>query len=154
VFNRIAFGCDDLLIYFEKLNSTNSLPDIEDLELTAKKLHRGYSSTRAHYQALQDSTLSEGSDWSKTVPLGSLWVPFARDSTSEVITTVPTNQPAQNTPPFMGDRVLANSIAFIRDALVSREMAFAIAEGDVGRVYEMIKVCCNMKTHFPSHQSS
>ena len=43
-------------------------------------------------------------------------------------------------PPFKGDRVLANSIALIRDAMISREMSYAIAEGDVGRVYEVMKV--------------
>lgn len=165
MFGRISFGCDDLLTHFEKLESAKSLPEIENLELTAKRLHRAYSSTRAHYQALQDSALSEGSDWGKTVPLGSPWLAPARDSTSESITTGSTTQPAQNassksktsvksdapTPPFKGDRVLANSIAFIRDALVSREMAFAVAEGDAGRVYEMMKVCYHMKTCFVSH---
>lgn len=28
----------------------------------------------------------------------------------------------------------------MRDALMSREMSYAIAEGDVGRVYEIMKV--------------
>jgi len=40
-----------------------------------------------------------------------------------------------------GDRVLANSITFMRDAMMSREMSYAIAEGDAGRVYEVMKVC-------------
>ncbi|KAI0348908.1 hypothetical protein OH77DRAFT_1440721, partial [Trametes cingulata] len=38
--------------------------------------------------------------------------------------------------PFQGDRTLANSIAFMRDALLSREFALAMADGDVGRVYQ------------------
>jgi hypothetical protein len=36
--------------------------------------------------------------------------------------------------------VLANSITLMRDSLMSREMSYAIAEGDPGRVYEIMKV--------------
>jgi len=46
-----------------------------------------------------------------------------------------------------GDRVLASSITFMRDALMSREMSYAVAEGDIGRVYEILKVMLN--TLFP-----
>ena len=42
---------------------------------------------------------------------------------------------------FQGDRVLANSICFMRDTLISHEMSQAIAEGDVGHVWEVMKVC-------------
>jgi hypothetical protein len=41
---------------------------------------------------------------------------------------------------FRGDRTLARSVAFMYEALVSKEVAQAVAEGDVGRVYEGIKV--------------
>jgi hypothetical protein len=39
-----------------------------------------------------------------------------------------------------GDCVLANSITFMRDTLMSREMSYAIAEGDLDCVYEIMKV--------------
>ncbi|KAH9949518.1 hypothetical protein B0H21DRAFT_672644, partial [Amylocystis lapponica] len=42
--------------------------------------------------------------------------------------------------PFKGDRVLYHSIVFIRDGVVSREFAYAMAEGDVGRAYEALKI--------------
>ncbi|TFY63099.1 hypothetical protein EVJ58_g3444 [Rhodofomes roseus] len=42
--------------------------------------------------------------------------------------------------PFRGDRVLAQSIAFMRDAVILREFVYATCEGDVGRVYEALKV--------------
>ncbi|KAH9944315.1 uncharacterized protein BXZ73DRAFT_87256 [Epithele typhae] len=42
--------------------------------------------------------------------------------------------------PFLGDRVLADSINFLREGIVLREMIYAIAEGDVGRIYEAMKV--------------
>ncbi|OJT06327.1 hypothetical protein TRAPUB_2789 [Trametes pubescens] len=42
--------------------------------------------------------------------------------------------------PFRGDQALADSIAFMKDAWVSREFMYAAAEGDVGRVYEAMKM--------------
>ena len=50
-----------------------------------------------------------------------------------------------------GDRVLASSITFMRDALMSREMSYAVAEGDMGRVYEILKVMFSslFSTYFP-----
>jgi hypothetical protein len=39
-----------------------------------------------------------------------------------------------------GDRVLARSIAFIRESMWARECAYAVAEGDARRVYEILKV--------------
>jgi len=41
---------------------------------------------------------------------------------------------------FDGDQTLARSALFMYEALVSKEIAQAVAEGDVGRVYEAIKV--------------
>lgn len=39
-----------------------------------------------------------------------------------------------------GDQVLARSVAFIRDAMLAREMAHATSDGDVGHIWEIIKV--------------
>ncbi|KAH9924136.1 hypothetical protein B0H21DRAFT_826787 [Amylocystis lapponica] len=44
------------------------------------------------------------------------------------------------TEPFKGDRVLSQSITFIRDGIISREFTYAMAEGNVGRVYEAMKI--------------
>lgn len=41
---------------------------------------------------------------------------------------------------FDGDRVLMRSAHLMYEALVSREVAQAVAEGDIGRVYEGVKV--------------
>jgi hypothetical protein len=43
-------------------------------------------------------------------------------------------------PPFFGDKVLADEGCFKYDAFISREMAVAAAQGDVGRVWETFKV--------------
>jgi hypothetical protein len=41
---------------------------------------------------------------------------------------------------FKGDRVLSQSIALLGDIMWARECAYAVAEGDAGRVYEVLKV--------------
>jgi len=43
-------------------------------------------------------------------------------------------------PPFYGDRSFAEAATFKRDAMISREVVYAAAEGDVGRVWEGLKV--------------
>jgi hypothetical protein len=42
--------------------------------------------------------------------------------------------------PFTGDQSLGRSISFMRDAMFAREMTLATADGDVGRLWEIIKV--------------
>jgi hypothetical protein len=46
--------------------------------------------------------------------------------------------------PFIGDQTLAQSCRFMYDATISREVIYAIADGDIGRVWEVLKVY----THF------
>lgn len=41
---------------------------------------------------------------------------------------------------FDGDRVLANSILFLQDFGWWIEVAYAVPEGDIGRVFEILKV--------------
>jgi hypothetical protein len=41
---------------------------------------------------------------------------------------------------FKGDRVLSQSIALLGDIMWAWECAYAVAEGDAGRVYEVLKV--------------
>jgi len=46
----------------------------------------------------------------------------------------------ESSPIFLGDQTLAQSCQFLYDATVSRELVYATADGDVGRVWEIIKV--------------
>ena len=52
----------------------------------------------------------------------------------------------KDSPPddFKGDRVLARSIALMQDLMWSRKCAYAVAEGDTGRVYEILKVTLSL----------
>jgi hypothetical protein len=45
---------------------------------------------------------------------------------------------------FKGDRVLSQSIALLGDIMWAWECAYAVAEGDAGRVYEVLKVGLNI----------
>ncbi|KAG6824880.1 hypothetical protein H0H92_005538 [Tricholoma furcatifolium] len=138
---RNELQCTDLIEHFQSLASTNRLPSIPELESRALKLFRTFSTTRAHYQALHD-TLGT-SDWAQNVPPGTPWVPALQEKTSLYgPRPLPSRKENKKEPstPFQGDRVLANSIAFMRDAIISREMSYATAAGDVGRVYECMKV--------------
>lgn len=112
--------------------------------VTAQKLHRTYSTARGRDHAIFDTGTS--SEWAKTVPAGSQWAPIevqdsSLDHTSKKKKKLTAKKkPDQLPPPCKGDFVLAQAIDFLRDALNSRKIAFAVAEGDVGRLYECIKV--------------
>ena len=48
---------------------------------------------------------------------------------------------------FKGDWALANSILLLRDGIWSLEVCQAVATGDIGRVWEVLKVSCQSKRH-------
>ncbi|KII90822.1 hypothetical protein PLICRDRAFT_123648 [Plicaturopsis crispa FD-325 SS-3] len=154
---RLHFGCTDIFEYFAHLGKSDMLPNFEDLENTARKLFRAYTSSRAQYRAMFDT--SNESIWSETVPSGTPWTDEDVQTSSAGLDlgdrkgkrkgkkAASCGRGAKGKEegngadePFKGDRVLARSIAFMRDAMISREAAYATAEGDVGRVYEAMKV--------------
>jgi len=135
----LYFKADDLIQHFSNLEAAGTLPSFTVLELAARELHRAYSSTRALHHAMRD--VEKPSVWSHTVPRGTAWrSPLACIANDINASSAEAASHCSDTT-FKGDLILARSIAFMRDALVSREAAYAAAEGDVGRLYEMIKVC-------------
>jgi len=139
--------------YFEELEKENKIPDVTELEALAFKLYQNYSTTRAIYRAL-NTTAGQMNEWSMFIPRGSPWNPPPIDKTSAGNTGSTkftrkqsaqskrvNNNPSTNTASlFKGDRTLAKSITVMRDFIWQRELAYAVAEGDVGRVYEILKV--------------
>ncbi|KAG0704643.1 hypothetical protein DFH29DRAFT_801665, partial [Suillus ampliporus] len=111
----------DIFAYFSNLAEHGQLPPLEELEWAAQKLHRAYSTTRALHRALGD--VHHPSIWSQSIPEGSAW---PRDTSSPGID-------------HGADYVLACSISFMRDTLISCKAAYATAEGDVGRLFETMK---------------
>jgi hypothetical protein len=142
---RLLLGTDDIFEYFESLSKQDKLPDLEELVEMAKKLHCTYSTARARDHAIHDTGTTTA--WAKTVPRGSRWVPIdVEDSSLDTMTKRKKKSGGKKKkekvppPPCKGDFVLAQAIDLIRDGMNSRKMATAVAEGDVGRLYECIKV--------------
>ncbi|KAJ8095754.1 hypothetical protein PM082_022861 [Marasmius tenuissimus] len=161
---RSYLQVDDIFEHFEKLDCDGKLPSFEKLEEIACTLYQCYSTSRGIHHALHDSSLpSESSPWAASVPTSVAWATSEQDLTNgrqpaaetreeRVKDPKKSNKKKKKTKAEMeaerereesrksGDRVLANSIAFIRDALLSREAAYAAAAGDVGRFWEVFKV--------------
>jgi hypothetical protein len=139
------------------------IPSFEELEHIAKVLFDSYTSSTAQYESLED-VHDNSSSWATNIPLGSLWDPAAV-TTSNIFTPaemlnaqkqaarVALKKKKQNAkqakktkssdipdPPFHGDRTFSEAATFKRDAMIAREVASAAAEGDVGRVWEALKV--------------
>jgi hypothetical protein len=118
-------------VHFKDLALKKKLPSLEDLQIQARKLYRAYTSLRGQDKAIYGGVLMNGA--------GSV-VPHGTESARHI----PGMPTADNTaaPPrkLEGDQVLAHSISFMRDAMFAREMTLATADGDVGRIWEIIKV--------------
>ncbi|PPQ81348.1 hypothetical protein CVT24_001360 [Panaeolus cyanescens] len=110
---RLRLGCDDLRLYFRKLSETKQLSSFRELELHSSALHAAYSTTRTPWPAT--------------------------DSPSPPSPTI-ARIPISHRRHAKGDRTLSNSIALMRDGILSMEFSYASAEGDVGRVYELLEL--------------
>ncbi len=130
--SRIYFGCDDIHEYFNRLKIDDKLPTFSELKEIAQTLNRRYGSLQGYYAALRSNAFSE--DPIMQVPDGSPWKPQSAES---ALASAPSKNPADM---YRGDQCLAHSMMFIHDTIISREMTMAVAEGDSGRVYEMMKV--------------
>lgn len=145
-FCRLYFKCDDILEYFTHANSLGLLPSYEDLEQIARKLFDTYTSAAAQYEAADDAR-NGSSPWAADVPLGTTWNPPLVDDTS-VSTAQASKKKAKRAPDpikddtvqFHGDQSLSRSIGFMRAAAISREVAAATTQGEIGRVWEGLKV--------------
>ncbi|KAJ3793040.1 hypothetical protein GGU11DRAFT_854030 [Lentinula aff. detonsa] len=161
---RLVFDTPDIFKYFQTLQSKNQIPPIEEFEKTARKLFRSYSSTRGMYNSIHHADLpKESSEWTNNVPMGTPWTGVTDIPTSDIgLTSIRSGASRKAKQPEKkkkkhtkaqkqaeiereenrkhGDHVLANSISFMRDTVLSRECANAVASGDVGRVWEVLKV--------------
>ncbi|KAF4581448.1 hypothetical protein EYR40_009733 [Pleurotus pulmonarius] len=148
---RLYWGANDIFEHFVTLDTDNAapaLPTFEQLETIAGLLFDQYSTAAAQHQAATDArTLS--SQWGLSIPKGDTW----RHATSTTASNLSSDAsgPGQQSkkkkaknqqckPSATADYTLAETITFMRDASICREAAFAAKEGDVGRVWEAIKV--------------
>ena len=126
----------------EHFSGQSELPSFEELLAIAKVLTQRHGTTQAY-----NSVLNANAQPENRPPRGSEWI---RQSQSEDITIhdVGENQDEDELelplPPEQSkdemDTTLANSILFIRNAIWWREVCTAVAEGDSGRVWEILKV--------------
>jgi len=152
---RIDFGANILFAHFGAVATSGNLPTLEELESRAKKLNRWYSSPRAYQQALR----AHHPDDPYAVNLGSTWIhPGTEKSSQDVVSASdPTKsytsrgkgkKKAASTSgpdePFRGDRTLGKSAMFMHETIRSREAAYSVSEGAIGRTYECVKVSSKM----------
>ncbi|KAJ7697092.1 hypothetical protein B0H16DRAFT_1350278 [Mycena metata] len=143
----------DLLQHFDELVVQDALPSLEDLLEHAHMLHQRYASQAAYERSLDKCEHDEAAP-SEKFPQGTAWtapwladvaeIPTTRDlppppsTSSKKPSTGP--QTHKEPPGFDGDRVLSNSILFLREFGWWIEMNYAIPEGDVGRLLEILKI--------------
>ncbi|KAF7971918.1 hypothetical protein HWV62_19431 [Athelia sp. TMB] len=155
---KIHFAADDIAIYFAKLSFVE-LPTFETLLMIAKTLVKRYTSQRGHERALSKSESTDNNRDMEIKP-GTPWVSLTLADQSDVgglervvlqdedgISEAGSgaNEGKEDTihierPGFDGDRVLANEELFLEDHGWWIEAAYAVPDGDVGRVYEILKI--------------
>ncbi|EGO02456.1 hypothetical protein SERLA73DRAFT_119706 [Serpula lacrymans var. lacrymans S7.3] len=121
---------------------------LSSLEEMAVKLHRQYSSMWAYHNAMTKPHPADP----HLVPTGLQWDPGSVPNTVhtrivEMRVSVKVKKSKKKTEkevetgaPFEGDQCLAQSILLMRDSLIARKMAYAVSDGDIGRVYECLKL--------------
>ncbi|KAJ8509453.1 hypothetical protein ONZ45_g8391 [Pleurotus djamor] len=127
---RLHYGTTNIFNYFKDLADKSLLPTFEELETIAAKLFSAYMTSQAQYSAASDARTTP-SGWASLVPEGSAW-PSSSPSHS-LNSEAPSNSSADQT----ADQTLSESIAFMRDAMYAREILFATAIADMGRVWEV-----------------
>ncbi|KAJ6631665.1 hypothetical protein B0H10DRAFT_1772569 [Mycena sp. CBHHK59/15] len=145
---RIFFEADDIIQYFEQPGT--NLPDVESLWASARVLVRRYASQEAYNHALSKKLADSASDIMK-VPRGTQWVPPVNNSRSNRVDDENMDvDPEEETedvapkhleaPNFSGDRALANEVLFLQDMGWWVIAAHAVPEGEIGRIWEIMKI--------------
>lgn len=140
---RVYFDTDDLVKYFLLKKAEDALPTLADIRSIAQKLACQYATSQAYQQSLEDP-----------VKLGERGVPFAVPPSAPLESLIneqerdkhrseqtdPEAEPQTDSEAFKGDWALANSVLLMRDGLLFLEACSAVATGDIGRVWEVLKV--------------
>ncbi|KAH7921726.1 hypothetical protein BV22DRAFT_1132056 [Leucogyrophana mollusca] len=156
--NAHLLNCwDDLREYFQQLATEGKLPPFQTLLDSAGALGRCHATTQVYKRACN---LGRSAHHPDQVPVGAPWTPGNDgDARSEINMEVDGNVPSQvqdvpnddeerlsdmstgpKQPEMEEDMTFANSRLFIRSAVRWRESCRAIAIGDTGQVWEMLKL--------------
>jgi hypothetical protein len=153
----LYFKADSVWTYFDNLHE-DDFPSPEKLFQTALSLYDNYSNPKASAIFMTgcqtSSVVLVGEPWTEEEDVEPGVVPMEADNTDvkqgegedELGEDGEKKSPRKDTvlteDEREGDHTLARSTLFMYEALVSKEVAQAVAEGDIGRVYEGIKVSC------------
>ncbi|KAJ7218595.1 hypothetical protein GGX14DRAFT_390366 [Mycena pura] len=121
----------------EDLAVTAPIPSLDSLLDEATVIVKRFISTKAFETAL-DADLVQTCPAAFKFPLGPVWTPDASAAAASAVE--PDTKLHSELPNFTGDRVLANSILFLRDFMLFEEFSEALSDGDIGRVHEVLKV--------------
>ncbi|KAJ7431690.1 hypothetical protein B0H11DRAFT_1848485 [Mycena galericulata] len=145
---RHILGIDsDIHAHFEELAAHDAPPSVDDLLEQASILRERYASQSAYDQSLSKEEYDDASPRGK-VPRGSPWTArCAREGEPTAQPEIDTDMPGTDGPKihteeagFDGDRVFSNAILFLMEFGWWIELNYAIPEGDVGRVMEILKI--------------
>ncbi|KAJ7193717.1 hypothetical protein GGX14DRAFT_537504 [Mycena pura] len=133
---RVFYGTEDLIEYFDGLEKANKLPNLDAILTTATTLVDRYTSQAALQNSLRASDATSIGN-PNPVPVGSPWV--ARGGSGSLVDGSESKLHQEHAG-FTGDRVLRNSEIFLLEFGWWNEMAWAVPEGDIGRVWEIFKI--------------
>ncbi|KZP26721.1 hypothetical protein FIBSPDRAFT_909075 [Athelia psychrophila] len=143
---RQSFGVEDILVYFENLPADSEHRKLDTLLQLAPVLVKCNASQDAYFRALSrkafdnspaDMKVTEGSPWVAAVHNPAAGPSTTRSTEKNTSTEKKCHVEADG---FDGDRVLANSTLFLEDFGWWIEAAYAVPEGDMGRVMEVLKI--------------
>ncbi|KAJ7691362.1 hypothetical protein B0H17DRAFT_935216 [Mycena rosella] len=143
---RLILGIDsdsEIVEHFAQLAEIDCLPTLDELLDHAKVLRERYASQVAYDQSLSTEDHDEASSRSKIPAVEPLH--GDEDAPPPEIPAAPEPKDEgpkfyKEAPGFDGDRVLSNTILFLMEFGWWVELNYAIPEGDVGRVMEILKV--------------
>lgn len=140
---------NDLDQWFETAEKTETIPSFDDLWHKAQILFQRYGHPHAFETALtgrffdDNRTITSGDAWKETLKdMSSVHLDYENKKGKGKLKKKreKTTEDDDEMPPFLGDQTLAQSCRFLYDTTVSREVIYATAEGDIGQVWEAVKV--------------
>jgi hypothetical protein len=140
----LFYETDDLEKYFASLETAGQLPDLDTILDDATMLADHYTSQAAIQNSMRSAEATSAKNPNR-VPVGSSWIPRGSSDSAADTNTTPRTSHTEN-PGFTGDRVLRNSEIFLLDFGWWIEMAWSVSEGDIGHVWEILKV--ELRTDF------
>ncbi|KAJ6592012.1 hypothetical protein B0H10DRAFT_2233056 [Mycena sp. CBHHK59/15] len=133
---RIHLNTTDIFAYFTERSQLKTLPSFEELEIAAKKLFETYVSAGARYQVQIDAR-DEAASWATQAPVGAPWQRPAASTTAAA-------KKGRRKPVKLAKLGAKTAKKPLKKKTEEPpkllEVAAAVAQGAVGRVWEALKV--------------